>query len=124
MVELMAFYYANLLDRLGRAPADRAALVSMERLKADLAPALAALYRQLGIALNSEFEDLLSREAGRARSYTSRHHYRLSDFGLDPETVRRRFADVYDRFVFGPENAPQQSGGEGVRGTMAMERAS
>jgi hypothetical protein len=116
MLAMMEFYYANLLEHLQRAPRDRAALVAMDRLKDDLESTLTALYQRLGIALAPEFANVLSREALRARSYATRHHYQLSDFRLDPQGIRSRFANVYDRFAFPSGESPGQAPTQGASG--------
>ena len=71
---------------------------------ADPVGTVAALYRHFAIPLTDEARARIQRRLAATPPEQQRHHaYRMQDFGLDPETERRRFADYIAHFRIGTE---------------------
>lgn len=103
--------YRDPLDALARHPEIRCAIVDYRKLKADSAAAVERVYTELGIAMTLAFREALGAERRRSASHVSRHSYSLDDFGLERGEIRRRLADLFERFGWeGPPAAEAATG--------------
>ena len=83
-------------DRVGD---DRFADVALADLQTDPVSALAAAYERIGIEFSDASRHAVSAWAGGHEPGSHGHHsYSLSDFGLEPDQVRERFAPYMARF--------------------------
>ena len=97
MVELLSFYYANLLQSISQAKdGTRQSVVDMEALKSDLQSAIKKIYLQLALTVSPAFQSTLSVEAHQASHFRSQHTYSARQFGYDEQAIKRRFAHVYE----------------------------
>jgi hypothetical protein len=69
---------------------------------ADPAASLEQVYRDLDIPMTDAYREVLLAEGKRARRHVSGHAYSLEEFGLDPDAIRTRLADLYDRYDWDP----------------------
>jgi hypothetical protein len=83
---------------LGRAPGVWRAIVDyrdlVERPKATVEKA----YADLGLAVTAQVSEALTAEEHRSRSHRAEHVYTLEEYGLDPGEIRRRLAELFERF--------------------------
>lgn len=100
MLELLLFYYENLLNVLPQVCADRHVFLDMNSLKADLANSVSYAYQRLSISLSADFAGYLQSADRAARRHRTDHRYSLDEFGLDGEAIRKLFARVYDSYEF------------------------
>lgn len=92
--------YRRLLQVLPALPAGQAVFLPLAAQRHGLAGAVRACYRCLGLPLAPSLAAAAAAGDAAARRYRSAHRHRLADFGLDPEAVHRRFADVEACFDF------------------------
>jgi hypothetical protein len=113
MVDLLGFYYRNLLDRVSVADG-RAALMPAAALRADLAGTVLAALARVDGPVPAASERVVRAAVGSGAD-GPRHRHALEDFGLSTEQVARRFEDVHARFDFSAR-VPVQPGGPGATG--------
>jgi hypothetical protein len=99
-LDMTRHWYRYPLERLGRLPRDRYAIVKFDDLVADPERTVTGIYRRLGIELSPEYARLLHNQAVRERRYRSRHKYSLEELGLNREQIVAEFEDVFERFGF------------------------
>jgi len=87
-----------LMSVLSAIPSDRHVFLPIESLKSDLANTITHTYQRLAIPLDRNFVKELRLEDANARFYVSKHVYSLEQFGLDEETLRKRFSRVYEKY--------------------------
>lgn len=109
MIELLGFYYRNLLDRAGER-IGRAVVLPAAALHADLAGTLRAACNALDLPVGPGFARALRRTESQ-RGDGPVHRHALADFGLDEDAIAARLGDVTARVDFGadgplPANAP------------------
>jgi len=90
--------YRHPLEVLARHPETLRAIVAYDALVADPAAAVERIYEQLGLALTAERREQLRAETRRGRERASGHAYALAEFGLEADEIRRRLADLFERF--------------------------
>lgn len=101
MVELLAFYYRNLLQAMSRDKAGAChSVIKMNDLREDLQATIETVYRQLALTISPAFRSVLKNEADGSRRYRSNHTYSASQFGYDEKAIMRRFAHVYEHPYF------------------------
>ena len=98
MINVFLFYYEHLMSVLSAIPSDRHVFLPIESLKSDLANTITHTYQRLAIPLDRNFVKELRLEDANARFYVSKHVYSLEQFGLDEETLRKRFSRVYEKY--------------------------
>jgi hypothetical protein len=97
MVELLAFYYRNLLQAMSQAKAGtRHSMLKMHALRGDLEAVIKTVYQHLGLTISPVFESALKREAEHSSHFRSKHSYSARQFGYDEKTIMQRFAHVYE----------------------------
>lgn len=97
MVELLSFYYRNLIKVMSRAKADaRQSVLKMQALRGDLESVIKTVYDRLGLTVSPQFESVLKHEAEHASGFRSKHKYSVQQFGYDEKTILQRFAHVYE----------------------------
>jgi hypothetical protein len=114
MVELLSFYYRNLIQAMSLAKTDtRQSVLKMRALRGDLESVVKSVYHQLGLTVCPAFESVLKREAEQSSRFRSKHKYSVQQFGYDEKTILQRFAHVYEHPDFqdldrarDPERAP------------------
>jgi len=99
--------YRHPIDTLARHPETPHAIVDYRDVAADPAGTIEQVYRQLGFPISAEYRELLLAEGKRARKHVSGHSYSLEEFGLDPNEIRTRLSDLFDRYGW---DAPDESG--------------
>lgn len=88
----------------GAVPAGRVVDVAYADLVRDPVATLRRLYAALDRDWPAGLEDAVrSYVAAKPRGAHGGHHYRLTDFGLDPDDLRERFAGYVDRYGVEPE---------------------
>lgn len=109
LFEMAGHWYRHALEVLDRVPEDQAVVVRYDDLVADPDRTVREIYDQLGLEVDAELAEVLSRETEKARRYESRHDYGLEELGLSRERIESEFADVFDRFGF--ESSKAKTGG-------------
>jgi omega-hydroxy-beta-dihydromenaquinone-9 sulfotransferase len=107
ILEMLDHWYRYPVERLEKWPRDRATVLPYDRLVAQPDAAIRGLYQGFGFEPGEAFESVLTREAELARQYKSLHEYSLDRLGLDSDSLRERFADVYRRFGFGASSSKE-----------------
>ena len=86
-------------------PEDQVTELQYVDLVRDPAGAITGAYERLGLPVAPELPDRITRYlADRPQTKFGVHHYRLEDFGLDADQIRRDFADYVDAFGVVPED--------------------
>lgn len=94
-LELMEYYYSHLATVLTTMDKQRAILFDMHELQAGIKMCVQSIYDRFHIPLSSPYAAILDQEAEAAASYRSRHCYDLEKYGLDADSVHRRFGQAY-----------------------------
>jgi hypothetical protein len=63
------------------------------------------IYEALGLAMTPEYAAMLEAEGRRARAHRTEHVYSLGEFGIEREEIRRRLADLFERYRWDEETA-------------------
>jgi len=92
--------FALRLDEDVAAMPDRALLLPLPELSADVPGTVRRIYGTFGWTPGPALEAALARRAARPPRAPSGHRYALQDFGLEPEDVRHRFREAYRRLDF------------------------
>ncbi|WP_455211512.1 sulfotransferase [Kaarinaea lacus] len=97
MVDLLSFYYRNLLQAMSQAKSGtQHSVLQMQALRTDLQAAIKSIYKQLHLAVSPAFESQLQNEAERSSRFRSKHSYSAHQFGFDEQSITQRFAHVYE----------------------------
>jgi hypothetical protein len=111
MVELLSFYYRNLLDAMSQTKAGtRHSVLKMHALRGDLEAVIKTVYQQLGLTVCPAFESALKCEAEHSSRFRSKHSYSARQFGYDEKTIVQRFAHVYEHPDFQDFDLARDSG--------------
>lgn len=102
LLDMLRRYFYYIQDIISRMPKNRHAFVTMEQLRSDTHGSIRQIYERLEMELFSAFLDHLKTQSCAAKSYQSRHHFSLSQFGLDLKSVYRYFQPVFDWYGFPP----------------------
>ena len=105
LFEMAGHWYRHALEVLDRMPETQAVVVRYDDLVAAPDRTVRSIYEQLGLTVDTEFAEVLRREAEKARHYESRHDYGLEELGLSRERIESEFADVFERFGFDSSRA-------------------
>jgi hypothetical protein len=97
-VSLFVYYYEHVVAQLQAVGPSKARLLKYTELKTSPAEQVVETLRQLGYSISDENRRHLAIEGRRARSYSSRHRYALSDFGLTSRQLRRQLSVAYSWF--------------------------
>jgi hypothetical protein len=108
-LELLDHWFRYPVERLEEWSKHRATVLVYDRLVTQPNAVIRKLYEDFGFEFNEAFDAILNREASKARYYKSRHEYSLDSLGLDSTFLQKRFADVYERFVFSPGSSEDRS---------------
>ena len=100
MAELICRYYLHLHEVEQHIPAERLLKVRYTDLVADPRKTVYHIYHYFGLQVRSDYDQLLSKEMNRARTYKSRHRYSLEQYGLTEEEIRQRLAPLYEEYGF------------------------
>jgi hypothetical protein len=100
LLGMLEDFGGRLLAYDGELDASRYRTLVLRDVRADLLASVTDVYHRFGWTPDPEFREALRKRAATARSYTSRHSYALSDYGLDVETVESHFHDLMTRFGF------------------------
>lgn len=103
--------YTHPLAVLENHPETRHAIVDYREVVEDPETAVGEVYRQLGLSMGGAYLETLKAESLRGRKHVSGHAYSLDEFGLDADEIRRRLADLFERFDWesgaGEANGPE-----------------
>ena len=87
------------MDVRARVDDERFADVAFASLQTDPVRALAASYERIGLEFSDESRAAVANWAGHhAPGSQGSHQYELADFGIDADTVRRKFAPYIEAF--------------------------
>lgn len=100
MADLICQYYLHLHEVETTLSRENLLKLRYTDLVADPRAAVLGIYDHFDLDLRPEYDELLAREMQRAKTYTSRHHYSLEQYGLDKEEIRRRLQPLYDEYGF------------------------
>src|SRR5690606_10801161 len=98
VVDYMADFYTYAMACFDEMPSDRGRVILYEDLTQRLYETIHGIYDAFGFAMSSEFDAYLRDEDTRAKQYKSEHRYDLGKYGLDDDTVRHRFSEVFERY--------------------------
>lgn len=98
-MDLMEHYYEHLGEVLPQIPPQRHLLFEMEELRTNVVECVQELYRHFGFAMSEGFGIKLEEEAMSASYYKSAHYYTLEQYGLDDESIDRRYSSAYSRLA-------------------------
>jgi uncharacterized membrane protein YdjX (TVP38/TMEM64 family) len=118
LMRMAGHWYRYPPDALADLPPDQWATVVYDDLVRDPAGTVRQLYTRFGFEIDDEFDGVLDRETGRARSYRSRHRYAAQDLGLDAAEIARDFADIIERYGFDRTSDTPSKGVDEVRGAV------
>lgn len=105
ILDMARHWYTYPLERLERAPRDRAIIVNFNHLVNDARTVVTEIYEQFGLELNPAFDDLLMQATRRARGHESEHEYSLQEMGLNPKQIVDDYREVFERFDFDTRGA-------------------
>jgi hypothetical protein len=100
ILDLARVWYRYPLERLPRWRESQASFLTYNRLTADPKEAVSDLYARFGFPMNPVFEEFLTIEQEKARTYKSKHKYSLEQINLTPDKVLADFGDIYEYFGF------------------------
>jgi hypothetical protein len=122
MVDLLSFYYQNLLQAMSQAKTGtRHSVLKMQALRTDLEATIKSIYQQLALTISPAFELVLQGEAERASRFRSKHSYSALQFGFDEQAIKQRFAHVYQHPEFQEQNVARESERAPARQELAGE---
>jgi hypothetical protein len=98
-MDLMEHYYEHLGEVLPQIPPQRRFLFEMQELRTNVVQCVERLYRHFGFVLSEGYGRSLEEQAMAARSYKSTHYYSLEQYGLDDESVDRRYSNAYSKLM-------------------------
>ena len=105
--------YRHPLEALDASPQTRGAVVDYRDLTSDPAATIERLYQDLGLPMTDAFRGVLAGEAKRERRHKSRHSYSLEEFGLEGDVIREQLGDLFERFQWAADDAPDPSAATG-----------
>lgn len=108
LIEMAHHFYRHPMDRLAHWPRERHAFLRFPDLTSDPKKAVTRIYKRFGMAISPEFGATLDEHHRRARGYSSKHSYSLSQYGLSHNTLRKLFADVFARFDFNTDREAEE----------------
>ena len=100
LLTMLSYFYDHLITELSNWQEDQFCFVTTEELQKDLHPTVEKIYDRFTYQRTQKFENSLQQEHKRSQAYKSRHHYSLQQFGIDPESLIRRYSGIFDRFGF------------------------
>jgi hypothetical protein len=95
-------YYRYLLEIKKKLPAKQYLEIYYDDLVADPKQAVERIYSHFGLPMGDEHRLFLEEESQKARSYKSKHHYSLEQFGLSKQQVYEALEDVFEAYGFEP----------------------
>lgn len=104
-----AHTYHHPLEAIDRHPEIKSAILDYRELTSDPAAAIEGLYRDLDLPMSDEYREILSRERKRERKPGKKHSYSLEKFGLEADSIRKEYGDLFERFGWEDE-APAATG--------------
>jgi hypothetical protein len=100
LADMICDYYLHLHEVEQTIPPDRLLKVRYTDLIADPRSTVHSIYHDFGLEMRPDYDDLLSREMNRARTYKSKHKYSLEQYGLTREMIYRKLQPVFDEYGF------------------------
>ena len=91
-------WYEYPLQKLKQLPEDQAIIVPFDDLVSNTKKTVQEIYHQLGLELPPEFMDLLEIETQKARNHRSQHRYSSEQMGIDPQTLKDRYAGIIEEY--------------------------
>jgi hypothetical protein len=102
LAEVIFAYYRYLLEIKKKLPAKQYLEIYYDDLVADPKQAVERIYSHFGLPMGDEHRLFLEEESQKARSYKSKHHYSLEQFGLSKQQVYEALEDVFEAYGFEP----------------------
>ena len=122
MVDLLSFYYRNLLQAMSQPKAGtRHSVLKMHALRTDLEATIKSIYQQLALLTSPSFESWLQNEAERSSRFRSKHSYTAHQFGFNEQSIEQRFAHVYEHPDFKEHSESDESKQSAARQQLAGE---
>lgn len=109
VLEIADHWYRHPIARSQRWPDGRFLFLTYNTLNEDLKASVEDMYRRFGFEMGPDFCERLHGEHEKARAYASGHMYSLEQYGLTPQDILERFADIFQRFSFDTECLQQAS---------------
>ncbi len=100
LAQMCFAYYRHMLASEERIGPENLIVVRYDDLVQDPKAVVERLYGWLGLELTPEYRARLEAFTARQRSYRSRHHYSLEQFGLTEAWVRAQIPEVFEAFGF------------------------
>lgn len=100
VLELAGHWYRHPIEHAREWPEDRFAFVRYDELRQDLRGTVIGLCSRLGFEAGPALLARLNEEQDKARAYSSKHHYSLEQFDLNPQDILDDFGDIFHRFGF------------------------
>jgi len=100
MADLICRYYLHLHEVEQNMGPEKLLRIRYTDLVTDPKKTVYHIYNHFGITMRPEYEQLLTGEMNRARTYKSRHRYSLEQYGLSEAEIRRRLAPIYEEYGF------------------------
>jgi hypothetical protein len=98
--------YEHPLEVLAKHPETQHAIVDYRKLLAEPKRAVDEVYEALGIPMTPVFAATLDEAQRRARRHKSGHRYSLDEFGLDKDVIEVELAELFERYRWNEEEAP------------------
>jgi hypothetical protein len=98
--DLLEYMYMNPVDSLKKGELRQVEYIYYQDLVTNPGATIRGLYAKLGLEISPEFKRLLEQKDLTAKSYNSKHHYSLEQFGLSQDEIHARFQAVFDEFGF------------------------
>ena len=98
------------IETLEAHPETPGAIVDYRDLTSDPAATIEKLYADLDLEMTEDYRAELAKQGKRERKHTTDHEYSLEEFGLEADEIRTRLGDLFDRFGWDENEAPE--GGE------------
>ena len=91
-------WYEYPIQKLKQLPEDQGMIVPFDDLVTNTKRTVQGIYNRLGLELTPEFTDLLEMETEKARGHRSQHRYSLQQVGIDPQTLKDRYAGLIEQY--------------------------
>ena len=94
MQEQAKHWYIYPHQYLKTLPADQYVMVRYQDLVANPKAAIENIYKRFGIEMTPEYQEVLTRESTKAKKFKSKHHYSLTEMGLNQQAIKNEFKTV------------------------------
>jgi hypothetical protein len=100
LLEVLEHWMECLLERLPELPEHKRAFLTYEAVQEDTEATVEALYEHFTWEQSEHFRAVLAEECRAGRRFVSDHRYTPATVNMTEESIRRRFAKIFDRFGY------------------------